>query len=113
MSEPLESDGFEVRVVVPRDSLPMAPRPEYYSQTNSHLLGLSKRAVLELLRRPGAPPVTSVGKLRLVRRDSILAYLDGLAEQKERRMSKDARPSRDEADRLLLELGCTPGPADS
>lgn len=99
-----KEDGIEVRIVVPRDALPTAPRPDYYSQQNCELLGLTKRTFLELLRRPGAPRVTKVGKLRLVRREDILSFLERLAEQQKDTPDEGV----DGPDQVLMELGCVP-----
>lgn len=106
--ESQSGQGLELRIVVPPDAIPSAPRPEYFSQNNCGLLGLTKRAYLRLLRRADGPAVIVSGKLRLVKRDHMLAFLDRLAE--ERKPMPKAR-ALDGADRLLLELGCTPRPA--
>lgn len=98
-------DTVELRIVVPRDQLPTAPAPDYYSQRNCDLLGLGHRTFLELLRRPGAPTVTRVGKLRLVKRAEMLAYMERLRE-----LAPRAAGAVDGADRVLLELGCAPAP---
>lgn len=97
------SDGIELRIVVPRDSLPSAPAVEYYSQVNCELLGLDKRRFLELLRRDGAPPTKKRGKLRLVRRDLMLAYMERLDDT-----APEVVVERDGADEVLLEMGYAP-----
>lgn len=98
-------DTVELRLVIPRDAFPVAARPDYFSQQNCDLLGLSKRSFLELLRRPDAPPVIRVGKQRLVRRDLMMTFLDGLAEAKPR---GPRSAELDGPDQVLTELGCTP-----
>lgn len=96
--------GVELRIVVPRDQLPTAPVTEYFSQRNCEtLLGIDRRTFLGLLRRPGAPPVTKIGKLRLVARADMLDYLERLRELEPKPVGE-----LDGADRVLLELGCAP-----
>lgn len=98
-----QNDLVELRIVVPRTHLPMTAPPDFYSQVNCGLLGLPKRTYLELLRRPDAPPVTRVGKLRLVARDDMIAYIQRLRE-----VAPKAVAELDDAERLLLEMGCAP-----
>ena len=103
----MSPDDIELRVVVPRSAIPIEPPPEFYSQRNCDAqLGIGRRSFLELLRRSGAPPVTRVGSLRLVKRDAFLAYLERIriAEEKRRVPESDL----DGADGVLLELGCSP-----
>lgn len=93
--------------MVPRSALP-APPPDYYSQRNCELLGLGKRQFLELLRRPGAPPVTRIGKTRLVARADMLDFLERI-----RHAAAEAAAEREDldgGDKVLLELGCAPRP---
>lgn len=102
----MSDDTIELRFVVPRDQLmTAAPAPDYYSQENCGLLGLTHRAFLELLRSPGAPPARKIGKLRLVERAAMLRFI-------ERQPTAERRTKRDEelsgADRVLLEIGCAP-----
>jgi hypothetical protein len=102
----VRSEGVELRVVVPRDQLPSVAPAELFSQANCHqLLGIPPRKFLELLRRDGAPRAQKLGKLRLVRRDEMLAFLDRLRDI-------DARAETptvlDEADALLVEMGYSP-----
>ena len=81
-----------------------SPRAEYFTQRNCELLGLTKRDFLELLRRRDAPPVSAIGKLRMVRRDAMLAFLEKLAAKTLDRglAERDA----DGADAVLREIGC-------
>lgn len=99
-------EGVELRIVVPRESLPVAPAPEYYSQRNCDLLGIGHRTYLELLRRPGAPAVTKIGKLRLVKREEMLAFMERLRELERAREIPESE--LDGADRVLMEMGCAP-----
>lgn len=100
------AEDLELRVVVPASALPSSsPRAEYFSQKNSlELLGLPPRAFLELLRREDAPEVTPVGRLRLVERETMLAFLRAMR----RRPAPAARGAEDldGADRVLAEIGC-------
>lgn len=102
------SDEIELRIMVPRDRLPLAaaPAPDYYSQENCTLLGLTRRAFLELLRTPGAPAVRKLGKLRLVERAAMLRFLERLPTVDRGPAAKPAEV--DGVDRVLFELGCTP-----
>lgn len=103
----ITSDGIELKILVPHEQLQRAAPPEYYSQRNCDQLGVGHRTFLELLRRPGAPPVLKIGKLRCVKRDLMLAFLERIREQAERE-EKIAESELDEADRVLLETGCAP-----
>lgn len=65
-------------VVLPPDAVTIvAPHPEMISQLNvEHVLGLSARIYLELLREASCPiAVTPVGKLRLVDRNHFTHWL--------------------------------------
>lgn len=97
--------GVELRLVVPRSALP-APPVDYYSQITAHLLGLTPRRYLELLRRSGAPPVLRDGRLRLVKRDDMLDYLDRLRQQQEQQAA--SHEDLDDADKFLMSVGCAP-----
>lgn len=99
------SDDIEIRLLLPRDALSSANRPEYFSQRNCESLGLSRREFLDLLRRADAPPVTHLGKRRLVRSDLLLAYLDRVAVRADTVATTGAL---DGPDRVLRDLGCTP-----
>ncbi len=77
---------------------------EYFSQRNCELLGLTKRAFLELLRRPDAPPVSAIGKLRMVRRATMLTFLETLAAKTMKRGVVEQQA--DGADAVLREIGC-------
>ena len=105
MSATTTDSSVELRLVVPRSALP-APPVEYFSQLNCQLLGLGRRQFLELLRRSGAPPVTRVGKTRLVRRDDMIDFLDRIRRGAEERAGK--HEDLDDADRVLMEMGCAP-----
>lgn len=99
---------LELRVVVPRSAIEQPPRPEYFSQFNApELLGLPRRQFLELLRRGDAPPVTRVGKTRLVEREAMLAFLRRLEERGVAPAAEDDE-QMDGPGRVLAELGCIP-----
>lgn len=98
--------GLELRLVVPREILAGNMRVEYVSQQNVAVVGLGRRQFLELLRRPDAPRVIKVGKLRLVRREDMLAFLDRVG-QSEGAASVE---EMDGADKVLEELGCSVRP---
>lgn len=110
----MPDDGFieaEARVQIRRSDLPEA-HPDYYTQDNCHLLGLSKRKFLELLRRDGAPHVSKLGKTRMVERSALMAYLARLGEESGAARRSQRVPNAeklDDVDRLLLEQGCVPG----
>jgi hypothetical protein len=79
---------------------------EYVTQkTSLHVLGLPPRQFLELLRRQDAPPVSVMGKLRMVRRDAMLAYVGRLGAKVR---GEDAEQKSDGADAVLREIGCAP-----
>lgn len=79
---------------------------EYLTQKNCmHVLGLAPRQFLELLRREDAPPVTAMGKVRLVRRDLMLVYLERLGAKVR---GDDPEQESDGADAVLREIGCAP-----
>ena len=105
MTTPKEG-GLELRLVVPREILAGNMRVEYVSQQNVAVVGLGRRQFLELLRRPDAPRVIKVGKLRLVRREDMLAFLDRVG-QSEGAASVE---EMDGADKVLEELGCSVRP---
>lgn len=103
----MDDDGIELRVVVPRSALvaPTRASADFYSQQNCEgLLGIPRRTFLELLRRVDAPPVTRVGRLRLVEREPMLAFLRALRAQQEGAPQAEL----DAADQILAELGCVP-----
>jgi hypothetical protein len=70
-----------------------------------NVLGLPPRQFLELLRREDAPPVKTVGKARLVRRDAMLVYIERLGAKVR---SDDPEQKSDGADAVLREIGCAP-----
>lgn len=75
---------------------------EYFSQRNcEQLLGLTKRAFLEILRRSDAPRTVRLGKSRLVRRVDMIEFLERLSLARSTRL-----PARDGADEVLADLGC-------
>lgn len=112
----MPDDGFieaNATVKIRRSDLPEA-HPDYYTQDNCHLLGLSKRKFLELLRRDGAPHVSKIGKTRMVERSALMAYLARLGDEagEARRAQRASNAAElDDVDRLLLEQGCVPGSA--
>lgn len=97
------TESVELRIVVPRSQLPVTAPPEYYSQLNCELLGINRRIYLELLRRPGAPAATRIGKLRLVHRDAMLEYMRRLAD-----LAPKPVEELDGGDRVLMEIGAVP-----
>lgn len=102
-------EGVELRIVIPREAIPAASRPEYFSQDNCELLGLKKRAFLRLLREPDAPPVVEVGKRRLVKREHMFRFLDRLSVARSSSPSSSPKPADlDGPDQILAELGCLP-----
>lgn len=102
MSTP--DDLMGAALVLVRAAQTPAQQVEYFSQRNCELLGLTKRAFLELLRRPDAPPVSAIGKLRMVRRDAMLAFLEKLAAKTIKRGVTEH--GADGADAVLREIGC-------
>lgn len=97
----------ELRLAISRDhlleQLGVTGDVAYYSQENCILLGLRKRKFLEILRRTDAPPVIQEGKLRLVAKADMIAYLERL-----RNVQPKAVAELDDAERLLLSMGCAP-----
>lgn len=99
MSTP--DDVMGAALVLVRAAQTPTQQVEYFSQRNCELLGLTKRAFLELLRRPGAPRSVRLGKSRLVRRVDMIDFLERLS------LAASAEPpARDGADQVLAELGC-------
>ncbi|MCA9604344.1 MAG: hypothetical protein KC619_02045 [Myxococcales bacterium] len=103
------AEDLELRVVVPRAAFGQPPHADFFSQKNSlELLGLPPRTFLELLRRDDAPTVTHVGKLRLVEREPMLAFLRAL-----RRAAPNAPSPAAELEgpaKVLAEIGAHPVP---
>lgn len=105
-----DAGEIELRLVVPRSALGggAEPRAEFISQHNSEaILGIPRRQFLELLRRDDAPPVAELGKLRLVEREPMLAFLRTL---RKRSAPAPADEDLDGADRVLREIGAVPEP---
>lgn len=76
---------------------------DYVTQKNCmQALGLPPRRFLELLRRDDAPPAVPVGKVRMVRRDLFVGFLERL-----RRATAPVRDA-DGAAAVLAEIGCAP-----
>lgn len=99
MSAP--EDVMGAALVLVRAAQAPTPQVEYFSQRNCELLGLTKRAFLDLLRRPDAPRCVRVGKGRLVRRADMVEFLERLS------LARAAHaPVRDGADQVLADLGC-------
>lgn len=99
------ADGVELRVVVPPDALASTVRAEFVTQNNCHdVLGMSDRQFLDLLRRADAPPVVKVGKLRLVRRDDVVAYVARF----HARAPDAVQPEPDGAEAVLREIAYAP-----
>lgn len=103
------TEDLELRVVLPPTLLAGGARAEFFSQANcEELLGLPRRRFLELLRRHDAPPVAEVGKLRLVEREPMLAYLRALKKRDVVQPSAAEEEVLDGADRVLQEVGAMP-----
>ncbi|KYF82708.1 hypothetical protein BE11_25180 [Sorangium cellulosum] len=69
-------------LAIPLDGLTItAPQPEMLSQRNvESVTGIPARVFLDTIRAPGFPlPVTKLGKLRLVRREAFVVYLQTMA----------------------------------
>lgn len=94
-------DVMGAALVLVRAAQAPAQQVEYFSQRNCELLGLTKRAFLELLRRPDAPRSVRLGKSRLVRRVDMIEFLERLSLARSEEL-----PARDGADQVLSELGC-------
>lgn len=94
-------DVMGAALVLVRAAQAPAQQVEYFSQRNCELLGLTKRAFLELLRRPDAPRSVRLGKSRLVRRVDMIEFLERLSLARSGEL-----PARDGADQVLSELGC-------
>jgi hypothetical protein len=97
-------DVMGAALVLVRAAQAPSQQVEYFTQRNCDLLGLTKRAFLELLRRPDAPPVAAIGKVRMVRREAMLAFLEKLAAKTTKRGV--AEHDADGADAVLREIGC-------
>lgn len=99
------AEGIEVRVVLSPEVVSSRPCADYVTQENCRdMLGLTPRRFLELLRRDGAPPVTAVGKLRMVRREDILAFIARLGAKVRGGHYHERQP--DGAEAVLREIGC-------
>lgn len=107
-----DTDKLKLTLEIPRDAFPAGGEAHYYTQENCHLLGLKKRQYLELLRRPGAPEVTKIGNLRLVKREDFEEFRARIrqAEQQRRqaRRGGDGDEKPDSADEVLAEVGAAP-----
>lgn len=99
MSPP--DDVMGAALVLVRAAQTPPAQVEYFSQRNCELLGLTKRAFLELLRRPDAPRSVRLGKSRLVRRVDMIDFLERLSLARSVQL-----PARDGADQVLADLGC-------
>ncbi|MGK3986502.1 hypothetical protein WME99_25880 [Sorangium sp. So ce136] len=69
-------------LAIPLDGLTItAPQPEMLSQKNvESVTGIPARVFLDTIRSPGFPlHVMKLGKLRLVRREAFVAYLQTMA----------------------------------
>ncbi|WP_437808604.1 hypothetical protein [Sorangium sp. So ce1078] len=82
-------------IAIPLDGLTItAPQPEMLSQKNVEAVtGIPARVFLDTIRAPGFPlPVAKLGKLRLVRREAFVAYLQALGSDRAPRRA----PAEDE-----------------
>jgi hypothetical protein len=103
-SKPPAADGpVMLAIPVPRELVTMvAAPPSMVSQRNAlATVGLTPRVFLELLRRDDAPPVTRIGKVRLVEHEALVTWLRARATAGRARTS----PANDSADAVLEELG--------
>ena len=84
-----------------------AAPPDMVSQKNVEAVtGIPPHVYLEEIRSPRFPlPVIKLGKLRLVKRVDLLAYLDSLASGPGLTREDDARTDDEELDDLLAEVG--------
>ncbi len=110
MPDRRDEDLLELRVLVPRSALPSTParvEAELVSQESSlELFGLPPRRFLEMVRDPRFPGrVLRVGKLRLARREDLLAHLHAVDEAPDEREREESAPPppRSLAERLGLE----------
>ncbi len=115
MSTPADDELVEVRLLLPRRALPAPapPRadPELVSQENVRdLFGVPPRRFLEMVRSPAFPGrVLRIGKLRLVRREELLAHLHKIDEGvRAEAASGDDEPRPSLATRLGLEEAPAP-----
>lgn len=101
---PASREPIVLSVPIPRELVTMvAAPPELVSQRNVlATVGIPPRAYLELLRRPDAPPVTRLGKLRLVEREVLVTWLRA---QARRASTRAPSVEADGADAVLAELG--------
>ncbi|WP_437741428.1 hypothetical protein WMF39_38200 [Sorangium sp. So ce1504] len=80
-------------LAIPLDGLTItAPQPEMLSQKNVEAVtGIPARVFLDTIRAPGVPLlITKLGKLRLVQRESFVAYLRALASEPASRRTAEA-----------------------
>lgn len=75
------------------------------------VVGIPPRTFLELLRRRDCPlDVVHLGKLRLVRREALLAWLERIGAP---RRPEEPEADLDGADRVLVECGLRPVAGDA
>jgi len=94
----MADDTVTLSLTIPREALTVvAPPPEFVHQRNvAAVIGLPPRQYLDLCRR-GVWPVAVEGKLRLARREEVVAYLASRARILERRAALAAvTPDGDE-----------------
>ncbi|MDC0685594.1 hypothetical protein [Sorangium atrum] len=80
-------------LTIPLDGLTITvPQPEMLSQKNVEAVtGIPARVFLDTIRAPGFPLlITKLGKLRLVQRESFVAYLTALASKPASRRTAEA-----------------------
>ena len=99
------TDRVTLQVSVPTPLLPPSAQVEYFSQQNCEaVLGIPARKFLDLLRRPDAPDVRRIGKLRLVPRDAMIAFVDQVGAGSTSRAARDL----DGPNTVLAEIGALP-----
>ncbi|WP_433928258.1 hypothetical protein AB3662_33685 [Sorangium cellulosum] len=99
-------------LAIPLDALTItAPQPEMLSQRNvESVTGIPARVFLDTIRSPGFPlPVTKLGKLRLVRREAFVAYLQTMANDPASRRAAE-QDERTRVAAVLAAAGLEPVP---
>jgi hypothetical protein len=78
----------------------VAAPPDMVTQANVEAVaGMTRGVFLDLIKRPDAPPVTRLGKLRMIERVAFLKWLRSLANAPHR------NDEANDVDAVLAELG--------
>jgi hypothetical protein len=98
---PNAESSIAVTVHIPRELVTVvAAPPEWVTQRNVEAVaGMTRGVFLDLIRRPDAPPVTRLGKLRMVERVVFCEWLRALATAPQR------NDEATDVDAVLAELG--------